>query len=353
MIKYVIGLMSGTSLDGLDIAYVKFDTENWSNYQILNAETIPYQPVWKNLLQSAFSMNAEDLEKLNSDYGIFLGEQTNHFIQKHNIDKVDLIASHGQTVFHQPEKSFTTQIGSGAHINAVTKIKTICDFRTQDVALGGQGAPLVPIGDKLLFNAYDYCLNIGGFANISFDQNGQRVAYDICPTNIVLNHYTEKLGFSYDDKGQIAAKGNINLDLLNQLNQLEFYKSEKPKSLGWEFVAETILPMIDQFNLNIPDILSTYNEHIAIQIAQKVKNGKMLITGGGAFNNYMIDRIKHHSAVEVVIPDNKTIDFKEALIFALLGALKDNNEINILSSVTGSSINHSSGVIYDAFNNFD
>ncbi len=349
MNKYVIGLMSGTSLDGLDIAYIKFDTQNWANYKIIHAETIPYNAEWKQKLQAAFEISAEEIARLDADYGIFLAQQVNDFILKYQIDKVDLIASHGQTVFHRPESHYTTQIGSGAHINALTKIKTICDFRTQDVALGGQGAPLVPIGDRLLYGNYDYCLNIGGFANISYEEDNQRKAFDICPTNIVLNHYTGKLGLAYDDKGKIARSGSIQIELLNKLNALPFYTGNQPKSLGWEFVVDVILPLIDQFELDIPDILATYTEHLAQQIGQKVKKGKILLTGGGAHNDYIIERIQNYSAAQIKIPDNKTINFKEALIFALLGALKDAGQINILSSVTGSHKDHSSGVVYDAF----
>ncbi len=348
--KYIIGLMSGTSLDGLDIAYIKFNLDNLQDFVILKAETIVYNKQWYNDLKKAFEMSASGLAELDARYGIFLGNQVIDFINRNNIDKIDLIASHGQTVFHRPEAGYTTQIGSGAHINAVTGIKTICDFRTQDVALGGQGAPLVPTGDQYLFRQYDYCLNIGGFANISFEKNNKRLAYDICPANIVLNHYIAKTGLPYDNKGQIAESGKINTALLNALNNLDFYRTEKPKSLGWEFVTEKILPLIDTYNLEIKDILKTYVEHIATQIAKITKKEtNMLITGGGAHNTYLINRIKIHSNSNIVIPGKTLIDYKEAMIFGLLGLLKEENQINVFSSVTGSWIDHSSGVIFDAF----
>lgn len=348
--KYVIGLMSGTSLDGLDLTYIKFNTYNLQDFEILQAVTIAYDTQWYNDLKNAFDMTASQLAQLDARYGIFLGEQINAFIKRHRIDRVDLIASHGQTVFHRPGAGYTTQIGNGAHINAVTGIKTICNFRTQDVALGGQGAPLVPAGDRYLFGEYDYCLNIGGFANISFEKNGNRLAYDICPANIVLNHYVASMGLPYDDKGQIAESGNINTDLLNTLNHLDYYQTEQPKSLGWEFVMEKIIPLIDSFRLKINDILKTYVEHIALQIAKITKNeGSMLITGGGAHNEYLIQRIKKHTPSKIVIPATTLIDYKEALIFGLLGLLKDTGLINVFSSVTGSRFDHSSGVIYDAF----
>jgi len=349
--KYIIGLMSGTSLDGLDMIYVRFNMHDLSDFKILATETVVYNKACYNKFKNAFNMTAGELAKLDARYGIFLGEQINNFITKHHIKQVHLIASHGQTVFHCPELGYTTQIGSGAHINAVTGIITISDFRTQDVALGGQGAPLVPIGDQWLFRQYDYCLNIGGFANISFEKNGKRLAYDICPANIVLNHYARKAGVSYDDKGKLAATGNMDKDLLDKLNKLEFYQTDKPKSLGWEFVTGTVLPLIDRHQLSIPAILKTFVEHIAIQIGLKTGKGSLLITGGGAFNDYLIDRIKHHSKAEIIIPDTEIIEYKEALIFALLGLLKIENRINVLSSVTGSRTDHSSGVIYD-YKNF-
>ena len=349
MKKHIIGLMSGTSLDALDIVYVGFDTDNLQDFQILASESIPYTRDWQYKLQAAFRLSADDLAHLDVELGKYFGEHVNRFIEKYDIKQVDLIASHGQTIFHRPEKGYTTQIGSGAHINALTKIKTICDFRTQDVAIGGQGAPLVPIGDRLLFAQYDYCLNIGGFANISFEKDQVRMAYDICPANIVLNTYVIKLGHIYDEDGKIARKGKIHPALLNDLNSLEFYKDEHPKSLGWEYVMEHILPLIDKYGLDIPDVLRTYTEHVAIQIGNKTDSGTMLITGGGAYHSLLVERIKHHTEAEVIIPAKELIDFKEALIFALLGLLKDERKINILSSVTGSPVDHSSGVIFDAF----
>lgn len=346
---YIIGLMSGTSLDGLDMAYIKFNTENLPDFKIISAETIPYNSTWQTDLKNAFEMSAAALAELDARYGIYLGQQVNNFIKKHRIKQVDLIASHGQTVFHRPENAYTTQIGSGAHINAVTGIKTICDFRQQDVALGGQGAPLVPVGDHYLFAHYDYCLNIGGFANISFEKKRKRIAFDICPANIVLNHYVSQKGLDFDDKGQIAKSGKLNKELLSALNRLDFYQGEEPKSLGWEFVTEQIIPLIDAYHLSIPDILKTYVEHIAIQIGQKTTGGTMLITGGGAHNSYLIQQIKMYSSAKVIIPDKILIDYKEALVFGLLGLLKEQQKINVFSSVTGSRIDHSSGVVFGAF----
>ncbi|MEN8125928.1 MAG: anhydro-N-acetylmuramic acid kinase [Bacteroidota bacterium] len=350
----VIGVMSGTSLDGIDLVYAKFIKKNAYSFEILKTDTINYSEKWKNTLFEAFNYSGEKLVKLNADYGKFLGKLINNFILKNSIKNVDFIASHGHTIFHQPEKNYTLQIGNGAVIAAETNTKVICDFRVQDIALGGQGAPLVPIGDKILFYDYQYCLNLGGFSNISFEKNNDRVAFDICPVNIVMNYYTRKIGKEYDDRGNMASTGQLHNDLLNELNNLPFYIDDKPKSLGYEFVVDTVIPLIDQYNLPIEDVLRTFVEHNAIQIANVLKRNsvnsehdKLLVTGGGAFNDFLISRIKQFTTVEIVIPAIEIINFKEALIFALLGVLKDQNEVNCLKSVTGASKDHSSGVVFD------
>ncbi len=351
---HVIGLMSGTSLDGVDLVYVKFNRDKSYTFKILNKKSINYSEKWKNRLQEAFNYTGERLTKLDVDYGEYLGNLIQDFILKNKIDKVDFIASHGHTIFHQPKKSYTLQIGSGAVINAITKIKVICDFRVQDVALGGQGAPLVPIGDQLLFSDYDFCLNLGGFANISYHIDNERNAFDICPVNIVLNNYTRKKGFEYDEGGKQARQGAIHDKLLNELNKLPFYAGDMPKSLGYEFVVETILPLIDKYKLSLNDILKTFIEHSSFQIAEVINRNSnhsgqtVLATGGGAFNIYLIERIRFYSNIEIVVPTKEIIDFKEALIFTLLGILRDENEINCLKSVTGATKDHSSGIIFNA-----
>lgn len=348
--KYIIGVMSGTSLDGIDIAYVKFNQTAAFTFQILKAITIPYDKEWKLALKEGFHFTGEKLVKLDADYGIYLGKTILKFIQENSIDNIDLIASHGHTIFHNPAENYTFQIGNGPYITSITGIKTICDFRAQDVALGGQGAPLVPIGDELLFSEYDYCLNLGGFSNISFRKNQQRIAFDICPANIVLNHYVADLNLEYDDKGTMASKGKIENNLLNKLNSLSFYADSKPKSLGYEFVAEFIFPIIEKFNLEINDILRTFVEHIAIQISKKIESNSvktMLVTGGGAFNTFLIERLQSHTKTQLIIPEENIINYKEALVFALLGFLKDKGKNNCLKSVTGAIKDHSSGLVYE------
>ncbi|WP_159950291.1 anhydro-N-acetylmuramic acid kinase [Polaribacter septentrionalilitoris] len=343
---FVIGLMSGTSLDGIDLVYVKFDKNDYRNFEIIEAETVSYSSKWKKTLQKAIEYSGEELKRLDNEYGCFLGETINNFTASHKINKIDFIASHGHTILHQPKKGITLQIGSGKEIAKITNTKVVCDFRTQDVKLGGQGAPLVPVGDELLFSNYDYCLNLGGFSNVSFKKVGKRVAFDICPVNIVLNHYVAQLGFQFDDKGQIASKGTLNQKLLDELNRLEFYKKIPPKSLGLEWVQDHVFPLIDRFETNIPSILRTFVEHIAIQISKIIDSNSILITGGGAFNSFLISKIQAKAKIKITLPNKQFIDFKEALIFAFLGVLRVDNQVNCLSSVTGALKDHSSGVVF-------
>ncbi|MDB4583734.1 anhydro-N-acetylmuramic acid kinase, partial [Draconibacterium sp.] len=344
-----IGLMSGTSLDGLDIVAVNFKSHNakWS-FEIYRAETISYSKKWLDQLQKSPTLSGENLSKLHSEYGNYIGLKTIKFIKRTGF-KPELIASHGHTVFHQPQKGFTLQIGNGAEIAAITKIQTVADFRVTDVALGGQGAPLVPIGDQLLFSDYEYCLNLGGFANVSYHQNNQRIAYDICPVNFVLNRFAKKNGLAYDRNGALGKQGKIHSELLKELNGLRFYSQNPPKSLGREWIEKEFYPILNSFPISDLDKLRTIYEHISIQISKITsKKGKMLITGGGAFNTFLKDRMIKHSSIEPVIPDAEIINFKEALIFAFLGVLRINNKINCLSSVTGASKDSSCGVIYSA-----
>ena len=338
--------MSGTSLDGLDICYAKFQNiTNWE-FEILKTETIPYSLEWKNRLQNAILLSAEDLLALDKEYGFYLGEKTQEFISKNNITDLDFIASHGHTVFHQPQRKFTLQIGDGRAIKLTTKKPVIYDFRSQDVLMGGNGAPLVPIGDELLFSQYDACLNLGGFSNISLQKNHQRIAFDISPVNVVLNYFAEKLGKNYDENGDFARNGAINFKILEELNTLTFYQKPAPKSLGVEFVNSEIFPLLkDETPENI---IATFTEHIAEQIAKVFNDNQLktvLVTGGGTFNTYLLEKIREKSQTELIVPDENIINFKEALIFAFMGVLRLRNEVNVLCSATGSSENHCSGIL--------
>lgn len=346
----VIGVMSGTSLDGIDLSHIKFHLNNsrWT-FEILESETIGYSQSWMNQLQSAVDYTEIELEKLDQDYTKLLATIISSFIEKHKINDLDAVCSHGHTILHQPQNGFTLQIGNLPEISSLIHQTVVCDFRVQDVKLGGQGAPLVPIGDRILFSEYDYCLNLGGFSNVSFDQNGKRIAFDISPVNTVLNYYANQMGMDYDDKGKLSRTGDINENLLNELNSLNFYKLKFPKSLGFEFVKEIVLPIIESYKISIEDKLRTFTEHVALQTALALPNkkGRVLITGGGAYNDFLIEYIQSHlPEMEIIIPTTKILEFKEALIFALLGVLKLRDEINVLSSVTGAKKDHSSGEIY-------
>lgn len=346
----VIGVMSGTSLDGIDLAHIQFEIKQkqWS-FKILESETIPYSSDWVQQLKVAVDFSKTELEILNTNYTELLSDIIVAFIKKYQIENIDAVCSHGHTILHQPQNGFTLQIGNLPEIATLTKQKIICDFRVQDVHLGGQGAPLVPIGDRILFSDYDYCMNLGGFSNISFEKKKQRIAFDISPVNTVLNFYADKLGLNYDDKGKISSTGKIHTELLNKLNNLSFYQKSHPKSLGFEFVKETILPLMESYQISIENKLRTFTEHIAIQTALVLpkKKGSLFISGGGAYNDFLIFCIQSHlPKMTIIIPDKKLLEFKEALVFALLGILKLRDEINVLSSVTGAKEDHSSGEIY-------
>ncbi|WP_456440092.1 anhydro-N-acetylmuramic acid kinase [Psychroserpens sp.] len=345
----VIGVMSGTSLDGIDIAHITFKFNGGWTFKINNAETVSYTDFWYKELSNLVNQDLASLVNIDTNYTIYLSDAINGFIKKHQLNTLDAICSHGHTALHQPDKGFTYQIGNLKQIAELTKQNVVCDFRVQDVKLGGQGAPLVPIGDQILFSEYDFCLNLGGFANISFEKDYSRKAFDICPVNIVLNHYSKKIGFDYDAYGNIASEGQVNLSMLNELNGLKFYQLNFPKSLGLEWVNSNVFPIIDRYQLEVKNILRTVVEHVIIQINSVIKekpNASVFITGGGVYNTFLIDRLKDFCQNEIIIPSEEIIEYKEALIFGLLGVLKLRNEINCLASVTGAKHNHSSGVIF-------
>lgn len=340
--------MSGTSLDGIDLTYLNFTKNAKWNYEILAAETIPYTREWEKTLAEAVFYNDLQLKELNENYTNLLAEVIPGFLKRHKIKEIDAVCSHGHTVKHEPENSYTLQIGNLPQLAKKLGQKIVCDFRVQDVELGGQGAPLVPIGDELLFPEYDYCLNLGGFANVSTRINNLRVAYDICPVNTVLNNLASRLNLAFDRNGEIAASGKIEPVLLEKLNSLDFYRQKPPKSLGIEWVNKHILPFFED-TASVTSALKTYTVHAAEQIARVLGQDprqKVLVTGGGAFNTYLMEEIAKRTRVKVVIPSAEVINFKEALIFGFLGVLRLRNEINVLSSVTGASRDHSSGQIY-------
>ena len=327
----VLGLMSGTSLDGVDLAICSFTkNKNW-HYKIEKSTTIKYSKYWLETLSNLHKKPEKIINEIDLKYGDFLSKICNKFLKN---EKIDYISSHGHTIFHQPENNFTLQIGNGNVISKNTKKITINNFRNLDVSLKGQGAPLVPVGDMLLFRKYKYCVNLGGFANVSIKKNNKIIAFDICPVNIILNYFSKLKGRAYDLNGCMAQTGNLAPDLLKKLNSLQFYSKRHPKSLSREWVEKNIIPLIKN-NIKIEDVLHTLCEHIGIQIGKLLTDKEALFSGGGVFNTYLLSRIKFYSKSKIIIPDKLSIEFKEALIFAFLGVLRARGEVNCLQSVTG------------------
>ncbi|PZP47819.1 MAG: anhydro-N-acetylmuramic acid kinase [Pseudopedobacter saltans] len=360
MVYRSIGLMSGSSLDGLDIAMVEFEEVRgvW-NYHIEAAETVGYTEEWIKRLQNATQLSSYDYLLLHSDYGHYIGQTVRSFIEKNQLEhRVQMIVSHGHTTFHNPALGLTAQIGDGAAIAAETNINVVSDLRSLDVALGGQGAPIVPMGEKFLWSEYSYFLNLGGIANISIHEKNadQVVAFDICPANRVLNILAQKEGFDFDKDGAIAEKGQINTALLTALNAKEYYKQAPPKSLANEFGAEEIMSLITSFPISNADAMRTFVEHIALQIGYSLSfakrpegQAKMLVTGGGAFNLFLMKRIKgilSQYGIEVIIPGAETVAFKEAIVMGFLGILRWREENTVLSSVTGAKRSSIGGAVW-------
>ena len=341
--------MSGSSLDGLDLAFCEFTKEkNRWTFGIKTADTLPYPEEWKMLLQESIYASGEKLLENDVSYGKFLGEKVREFLDKNHL-RPDIIALHGHTVFHQPEKGFSLQLGSGQAIAIATGIKTVSNFRNKDIQLGGQGAPLVPIGDKLLFAEYDYCVNFGGIANISFEQNGQRLGYDVCAANQLLNHLSRQMGLAYDKNGETASLGKLDKALFDELNKVDFCQKSYPKSLSNEQVRELFLPILDKSPALLEDKLYTSVKHIACQINKATDSSsekKILLTGGGAHNAFLVEAVRRECPQSVLTPEPQIIDFKEALIFAFMGILRKNGNVNCLASATGARRDSSTGVIF-------
>jgi len=344
-----IGVMSGTSLDGMDLAWCRFEaTEKGLIYNIVKADTFPYDTEMRHRLANAFEMSALEYAQLDVDLGALIADRINYWAS--GMEEPDFIASHGHTIFHQPENGLTTQIGSGAVIAARTGITTVCDFRTVDVALHGQGAPLVPVGDELLFGAHDACLNMGGFANISFREQGRRVAFDTSPCNMALNYLASRLGVSYDSNGDIARSGSFLFALYDEVESLDYYVQPYPKSLGKEWFDKVFRPVLDRYlsENEVKDVLRTVSVHIAKRVVAMLPDtvSTMLVTGGGAHNGFLVEQLREQWNGKVQIPDNLTVDFKEALVFAFLGLRRLMGVDNCLQSVTGAYRDNCGGAVY-------
>ncbi|MCP4443247.1 MAG: anhydro-N-acetylmuramic acid kinase [Aureispira sp.] len=361
-----LGLMSGSSLDGLDIVYTSMQWENGkiSDWQLLAADTLSFSEKWHTRLLALPLQNGLVYAQTDMYLGYYFGALVNQFIQKYKIQDIDFVASHGHTIYHDPDRRFTAQIGNGGALAATISQDVICDFRTQDVALNGEGAPLAPLADKYLFEGYDFYLNIGGIANISCNANGRWVAFDVCPANQVLNALANELEEAYDQDGALARSGDVDSYLLEEIRRFDYYQQVYPKSLGNGWIREQVLPVYEGIEIPIVNKLATTCEHIAIeltnsiiQIIEKEKlekpTYKLLATGGGAFNGYLIECMQNAldaSAykVDIIVPETEIVDYKEALLMALLGVLRCEGVANSLSTVTGADRDTINGAIYKA-----
>lgn len=339
--------MSGTSLDGLDVVEVEFtqSSSGWS-FQLCESAQFNFPDALLQQLSNADKQDGAGLVQADLEFSKFCIQSINSFRDSFQ-SRAAFISSHGHTVFHEPGRGITLQIGSGAIISTLTGLTTICDFRSQDVALGGQGAPLVPFADSLLFDEYDLTLNLGGFANLSSLQT-PLIGFDLCPCNMLLNHLSAELGHSYDSEGSLAREGSINPELLEKLNSINYYRLPPPKSLGKEWFENTILPLLSNAQMNDwKSLLATCTEHIATVIGNSLKGDKScLITGGGAFNTFLIERIRHHSGAAITLPDAEIIEYKEAIDFTFLGLLRLLESQNVSNTVTGAKKSSVSGAVY-------
>lgn len=359
MVYRALGIMSGSSLDGLDMALVEFHEASgkWS-YTVKAAACYPYEQEWIGRLQQATLLNAKDYLLLHTAFGHYMGEQVNRFVEENGLHyQVQLISSHGHTSFHLPAQKTTAQLGDGAAIAAITGINVVSDLRAMDVALGGQGAPIVPIGEKLLWPEYDILLNLGGIANLSFNQPGKYIAFDVCAANRVLNLLAAEIDKPYDEDGNTAASGKLEESLLKELNALGYYSQPYPKSLANDFGTDTVYGILKKTPLPVQDKLRTYTEHIAYQLKEAIlqtrsslaASSSLLATGGGAHNTFLVERIRQHLEdlnISLVIPEKELIDYKEAIVMALIGVLRWRENNNVLSSVTGASKDSIGGAVW-------
>ena len=352
--KTVIGLMSGSSLDGIDLCCVHFyESEKQIKYRWVKGRTYSISQPLKKALQEANEEDKRHGSLLDQSFSQFALECLKTFLKELD-EKVDLIASHGHTVKHEPENKITVQIGDGNYWAKELNLPVVYDFRTEDVLLGGQGAPLVPIGDTTLFKEYEYCLNLGGISNISYKQNNSVIAYDISMCNTPLNELVQRLRKEFDKGGIIAESGQFIPDLFDELNDLDYFKLTAPKSLDKAWYFSQMQPLFDRGSYSTANLLNTCCEHIGYQIAQSInlsksdsKRSKVLVTGGGAYNTFLTSRIEKYldPSFKLVIPESYLIEYKEAIIFALMGWLRVHSKINILRSVTGATKDTSSGKI--------
>lgn len=348
----VLGMMSGSSLDGLDLCLATFaETETGWTYTLESSETVVYPVFLQQQLATAHQLSGLGLMQLDAALGQFFSAAAAGFLRG-KLAPV-LVSTHGHTIFHRPEGGFTTQIGGAPQMAARLKLPVAYDFRSADVGLGGQGAPLVPVGDALLFSEYAACLNLGGIANISFQYQKKRIAYDLACCNMVLNTASEQLGHAYDAGGELARVGQINYELLEQLSSIPFYKLAAPRSLGREHFEAALKPLLFSGQYQPQDILATWCVHLGAILSQELQKhqvtGDLLITGGGAYNTFLMEKLKNQSINRFILPESQLIEQKEALIFGFLGLLRYLRRPNVLSEVTGGSSSHCAGALIELF----
>jgi anhydro-N-acetylmuramic acid kinase len=354
----VIGIMSGSSMDGIDLAMCNITSDNGKySFTIDQCHTYDYSETWRLRLSQIRKADSLAYAKTDVFYGHYLGQLVNQFIKENDLE-ADLVGSHGHTVFHYPEEMITRQVGDGASLSAICHLPVVTDFRSMDVAKKGQGAPLVAIGDQMFFNDYDFCLNLGGFANISGKIGEYRVSFDICPANILLNRVARDLDLEYDHNGEIASRGAINYGLLEQLNDIDYYAMPFPKSLNRDWINNELWQIVKEGEKLTPeDKMKTFVDHIGIQISKSIdylsaknpKGKRVLVTGGGAFNTILMDHIRTHSEAEFIVPDEKLVKYKEALIFALMAVMRLENKPNIIKTFTGAKSDSISGSLNGDF----
>ncbi len=351
-----IGIMSGSSLDGLDIAHcvIKLNPQAKSpqdfrremRFEIPEAKEVKFSTILQNALKSAPQLSISELAELDSRFGLWIGQQ---IVEHFDLTDIQFIASHGHTVLHNPARAYSLQIGSGAQIAAATQRPVICDFRNTDIALGGQGAPLAPMVEYYLFPQYSHFVNLGGIANLGIIQDDHIRGFDICVCNQALNHLAGHIGQDYDDRGKMAAQGRSIPSLLGQLNGLPYLKLPAPKSMSNEDVQNTILPILDNNGADTRDKLHTVTQHISYQIAQQllgIHPTKILITGGGAYNDFLVHSIEQRLGHKIPRASDQVIRYKETLLMSLLGTLRWLKINNIAKSVTGAQRDSCSGAVY-------
>ncbi len=348
----VLGMMSGSSLDGLDLCLATFaETETGWTYALESSETVVYPVFLQQKLATAHQLSALGLMQLDAELGAFFSAAVADFLRGKQAPV--LLSTHGHTIFHQPEGGFTTQIGGAARLAAEIRLPVVYDFRSADVGLGGQGAPLVPIGDALLFSDYSACLNLGGIANISFENQNKRIAYDLGCCNMVLNTASQLLGHAYDASGKLARAGAILPELLALLRKLDFYQQAPPRSLGREHFEAQLQPSLFNGAYGPQDVLATWCAHLGEIVGGELSkyqvDGRILVTGGGAYNDFLMEQLRKHSSATFHLPSAELIEQKEALIFGFLGLLRYLRRSNVLSEVTGSSSNHCAGALIELF----